>query len=689
MKKPAYSAALDRVLFRASRLARELGGAQTGTEHLLLALSQERISQTGRILCYQGAEGRLLRCMLLTRQEPEPAGRQGLSAAAARALDGAQHEANRLGAPLCLPEHLLLSLMRDDAYAAARMLSELGVDCNCVFSETYDRLRILHPAQDVKGQSELKLLELYCDNMIDRAPQMDPVVGREAELSQLMQVLSRRSKNNPALIGEPGVGKTAVVEALAQRLACGDVPQALRGKKLYCLNMANLLAGTKYRGEFEERVRDILIEIRRCGSVILFVDEMHTIVGAGSAEGAIDAANLLKPALGRGELQMIGATTLEEYRKFIEKDAALERRFRPVIVREPDRKTACRMLEALRPGLEAHHRIRITQEAIEAAVDFSSRYLTDRFLPDKALDLLDEGAAHVWLGGPEPAEDAERQQQLEQQLEQAVANRRRRIRIQCPCRVEGDQQRDSRRNGIVAADGAISSQGDLGLAVCLCIGNRLVQVVKHLTAGLKERQLLADEPRRDGTVTVKVQGGLGIGADALSAVHIVPALEAVALRRSRHYLISSHGALRVAIFLGNAFSVYCISTVFSRHESRSCIDIAYQNHVGKGDLRSSTGAARLDVYFNALVCRQFLGKTGTRRNLCTIHLNFSAILLNRIVKGKGCCCRLHICNCQCGFIVCSTASSTYAGSCADNARTIGRPSIICITFKTQPDIFVG
>ena len=418
MKKPAYSAALDRVLFRASRLARELGGAQTGTEHLLLALSQERISQTGRILCYQGAEGRLLRCMLLTRQEPEPAGRPGLSGAASRALDAARREAARLGAALCQPEHLLLALTRDEGYAAARVLLTLGVDLNCVFSETYDRLRIQNAARAAGGQSELKLLELYCENMLDRAAQTDPVVGREAELAQLMQVLSRRGKNNPALIGEPGVGKTAVVEALAQRLACGDVPQALRGKKLYCLNMANLLAGTKYRGEFEERVRDILIEIRRCGSVILFVDEMHTIVGAGSAEGAIDAANLLKPALGRGELQMIGATTLEEYRKFIEKDAALERRFRPVIVREPDRKTACRMLEALRPGLEAHHRIRITQEAIEAAVDFSSRYLTDRFLPDKALDLLDEGAAHVWLGGPEPAEDAERQQQLEQ----AVAN---------------------------------------------------------------------------------------------------------------------------------------------------------------------------------------------------------------------------------------------------------------------------
>ena len=395
MKKPAYSAALDRVLFRASRLARELGGAQTGTEHLLLALSQERISQTGRILCYQGAEGRLLRCMLLTRQEPEPAGRQGLSAAAARALDGAQHEADRLGAPLCLPEHLLLSLMRDDAYAAARMLSELGVDCNCVFSETYDRLRILHPAQDVKGQSELKLLELYCDNMIDRAPQMDPVVGREAELSQLMQVLSRRSKNNPALIGEPGVGKTAVVEALAQRLACGDVPQALRGKKLYCLNMANLLAGTKYRGEFEERVRDILIEIRRCGSVILFVDEMHTIVGAGSAEGAIDAANLLKPALGRGELQMIGATTLEEYRKFIEKDAALERRFQPVTVDEPNVEDTVSILRGLKERYEIFHGVSIHDQALIAAATLSNRYITDRFLPDKAIDLVDEACAMI------------------------------------------------------------------------------------------------------------------------------------------------------------------------------------------------------------------------------------------------------------------------------------------------------
>ena len=423
MRKPGYSAALSCVLVRAESAARELGSGVTGTEHLLLALAQEKISSAGKILICQGAEGRLLRCMLLTQPRPaRRSGRPGLSGAASRALDAARREAARLGAALCQPEHLLLALTRDEGYAAARVLLTLGVDLNCVFSETYDRLRIQNAARAAGGQSELKLLELYCENMLDRAAQTDPVVGREAELAQLMQVLSRRGKNNPALIGEPGVGKTAVVEALAQRLACGDVPQALRGKKLYCLNMANLLAGTKYRGEFEERVRDILQEIRRCGNVILFVDEMHTIVGAGSAEGAIDAANLLKPALGRSELQMIGATTLEEYRKYIEKDAALERRFRPVIVREPSRAATEEILLGLRPGLERHHGLRITQEAIGAAVELSCRYITDRFLPDKALDLLDESAARVLLHEKSAPRGLDRKKQaLTQELEQAVA----------------------------------------------------------------------------------------------------------------------------------------------------------------------------------------------------------------------------------------------------------------------------
>ena len=269
------------------------------------------------------------------------------------------------------------------------------------------------------------------------------------------------------------------------------------------------------------------------------------------------------------------------------------------------------------------------------------------------------------------------------------ANCRRSIRIQRSRLIKRNQKCNSSRNGIGTTDGAISSQGDLGLAVCLCIGNRIAQVVKPLAAGFKQGRRFTCEPRCDSAVIFNVQRSLCRRADIFLVRNIIPAHELITIRRSRHYLISSHGALRVAIFLGNEFSVYCISTVFSRHESRSCIDIAYQNHVGKGDLRSSTGAARLDVYFNALVCRQFLGKTGTRRNLCTIHLNFSAVLLNRVVKGKGCCCRLLICNCQCRVIVCTAACSTCAGSCADNARTIGRPSIICVARKSQSNVLVG
>lgn len=225
-----------------------------------------------------------------------------------------------------------------------------------------------------------------------------PVIGRTREIETVLQILSRKHKNNPALIGEPGVGKTAVAEGAAQYIAAGRVPENLRGKRVFSLDMASLLAGTKYRGEFEERVRNILMEVRRAGNIILFVDEMHTLVGAGAAEGAIDAANLLKPALGRGEIQMIGATTLEEYRKFIEKDAALERRFRTVQVGEPTKEQTLEILEGLRPGLEEHHRLPITRAAMEAAVELSCRYLTDKFLPDKALDLLDEGAAAARMG---------------------------------------------------------------------------------------------------------------------------------------------------------------------------------------------------------------------------------------------------------------------------------------------------
>ena len=422
LKKQELSGRLRGLIVQAGRFARELGHSYVGTEHLLLALSQEAGS-AGRVLRAAGLEEPCLRSMVLagaglgSRTLFLP---QGLTPRARRAVHQAGVEASRLKTGGVTPEHLLLALTRDDGCTACRILKGSGIAPDCIFTETFGALRT--PEQTQQGrQTSVRLLEQYCENMIEKAARMEPVVGRERELCEVEQILCRKNKNNPALIGEPGVGKTAIVEALAQRLASGQAPQGLVGKKLYRLDLASVLAGTKYRGEFEERIRDILAEIRRAGNMILFVDEMHTIVGAGSAEGAIDAANLLKPALGRGEIQLIGATTLEEYRKYIEKDAALERRFRQVLVREPTKEQTLRILQGLRPGLEQHHRIRISDEAMQAAVELSCRYLEDRFLPDKAIDLLDEAAASIWLsGGTVDARLEEKKRRLSQELEQAV-----------------------------------------------------------------------------------------------------------------------------------------------------------------------------------------------------------------------------------------------------------------------------
>lgn len=399
----------------------KLGHGHVGSEHLLLALLVKSGSCRWLLERYgwscDGVRG------LLERGSPGMPLPQGLSGGARLALRRACAEARRLESRTLLPEHLLLGLTRCSDCTAVRLLRGGGTDPDCLFTDGYLMLSgvLSRPAE--RGAS-MRLLEQFCEDMVEQAGRMEPVIGREEEIETLIGVLSRKGKNNPALIGEPGVGKTAIVEGLAQKMAAGQVPELLQGKRLFCLNMASVLAGTKYRGEFEERIRDILLEIRRCGNVILFVDELHTIVGAGSAEGAIDAANLLKPALGRGELQMIGATTLEEYRKFIEKDAALERRFRPITVREPTREQTLAMLEGLRPGLEKHHRLRITREAMEAAVELSCRYLTEHFLPDKAVDLLDEAAARARdrHTGARTVEEARRQ--LNQELSQAVRENR-------------------------------------------------------------------------------------------------------------------------------------------------------------------------------------------------------------------------------------------------------------------------
>ena len=419
-----------KALALAQDAARSMGHNYVGSEHLLLGLINEGEGAAARALAAFSitADGVLERSeQLVGPGDYHFTDSFGYTPRTKKILELSLYEAKAMKASYISTEHILLAILRERDSVAVRILEDLGADIAT--------LRAFLSGQSEQGaqgagvtneSSGTPVLDQYGRDLtgLARDGELDPLIGREKEIERVIQILSRRTKNNPVLIGDPGVGKSAIIEGLAQKIASGKIPELLRDKRIVTLDLASMIAGTKYRGEFEERVRDILAEIRRCGNIILFVDEMHTLVGAGSAEGAIDAANLLKPALGRSELQMIGATTLAEYRKYIEKDAALERRFRPVVVREPSREEAKQMLLGLRGGLEAHHRIRITQEAIDAAVELSCRYLTDRFLPDKALDLLDESAARVLLreGERSVGRLSERKRQsLTQELEQAVS----------------------------------------------------------------------------------------------------------------------------------------------------------------------------------------------------------------------------------------------------------------------------
>ncbi len=404
--------------------ARALGHSYVGSAHMLLALSRSA-GGTGQLLRMLGVDPSLtekMAAMLYGLGTPKLPLPQGMTARLRSILRGSAKEAKALGSREILPVHVLLSLARRGKGASSELLNLNGVSTQVLFSRTVEYLnwQAQQPAKLKKEGTAMKLLEQFSEDLIAKASSMEPVIGREREIDMVISILCRKHKNNPALIGEPGVGKTAIAEGLAQRMAAGLVPPQLRQKRLISLNMANLVAGTKYRGEFEERLRDVLSEIKRAGDVILFVDEMHTIVGAGAAEGAIDAANIFKPALGRGELQMLGATTREEYRKFIEKDAALERRFRPVAVEEPDEQAAVEILRGLKPGLEQYHRLKIRDEAIQEAVRLSTRYLPDLFLPDKAIDLLDEGAAHVRMEELNGSGGDLARKELEQALQAAV-----------------------------------------------------------------------------------------------------------------------------------------------------------------------------------------------------------------------------------------------------------------------------
>ncbi len=395
--------------------AEELHHKYIGTEHILLGLRRENTSVAARVLAANGInEDRILEMIekfISTDSNVALADQSGYTPTASRIMDASVQEARHMKARLVGTENILTAILKDPGCTASRIITTLGVDAQQIYQQ------ILSAAGDTAGvgenggrretkQSRTPVLDQYSRDLTEMAAEgrLDPVVGREAEIMRVVQILSRRTKNNPCLIGEPGVGKTAVAEGIAQRIVAGSVPETIRGKRLLTLDISGMVAGSKYRGEFEERIKRVIREAQNDGEVLLFIDEIHTIIGAGGAEGALDAANILKPALARGELQIIGATTLEEYRKHIEKDAALERRFQPVLVNEPSEEEALKILQGVSPRYEEHHKVVIEPEALAAAVKLSARYISDRYLPDKAIDVIDEAASKLRitaLGEPE------------------------------------------------------------------------------------------------------------------------------------------------------------------------------------------------------------------------------------------------------------------------------------------------
>ena len=486
-----YSQEAADIIVGAAARARGLGHSFVGSVHLLMALCGCK-DETGMLLRSAAVTEKFVHdaaavlCGVGDADLPLP---QGFTREARAILRQAGEEAVLLGTGQVRPLHLLLALTRRHQCTAVTVLRIAGAEPDELFTMGLEcRMRMDADRRKKEGVS-MKLLDQFSEDLLQKAAAMDPVIGREQEIETVIGILSRKNKNNPALVGEPGVGKTAIAEGLAQRIAAGNVPPQLKDKKLYSLNMANLVAGTKYRGEFEERLRDVVEEIRRAGDVILFVDEMHTIVGAGAAEGAIDAANILKPALGRGEIQMMGATTLEEYRRCIEKDPALERRFRPVTVREPDEAATLEILRALRPGLERHHGLRIRDEALTEAIRMSRRYLPDLYLPDKAIDLVDEAASHARL---EELTGSRKQwrQELERELSEAV----RECRYEQAAALRDKMQRMALRGGEGRRARSVTAQ-DVAWAVSVRTGIP----AGRLTADERQR-LLALEQTLGGCV---------------------------------------------------------------------------------------------------------------------------------------------------------------------------------------------
>lgn len=433
-----YTKKAENVLKTARSAAKELRHPYIGTEHLLLGLRRVFTGVAGQILATNGVnENEILKVigeLISPTEEVVFEGKAERSPRLEYLLENSRREAERFQASEVGTEHMLMAIVRDSECVAARILTTLNISLTKIYQDIFEAAGI-DPAEfsEEAGsgrRGQPGMLEQYCTDLTEKAAdgKLDPVVGRMEEIERLMQVLSRRTKNNPCLVGEPGVGKTAIIEGLAQRIVSGMVPESMKHKHILTLDLASLIAGSKYRGEFEDRMKRLIQEVKSSSDILLFLDEVHTMIGAGGAEGAMDASNILKPSLARGELQLIGATTISEYRKYIEKDAALERRFQPITVEEPDSAQSIQILEGLKGKYESHHHVTIEPGALEAAVKLSERYISDRNLPDKAIDVLDEACSKANLNGFKVPDNLTKTEEILQSLmkekEQAVAEGR-------------------------------------------------------------------------------------------------------------------------------------------------------------------------------------------------------------------------------------------------------------------------
>ncbi len=433
-----YTPQAKEALSLAVEMAESLNHGYVGTEHLLIGLLQEGTGVAARVLEENGVEEakvvELVSQLISPNTSVQMAENAAYTPRARRVIENSYKEAVRFKAAQIGTEHILIAILREGDCVASRLLNTMGISVQKLYIDllaamgedaSSAREEMQNRSMGKRGSST-PALDSFSRNLTQMAldGKLDPVIGREHEIQRVIQILSRRTKNNPCLIGEPGVGKTAVVEGLAQRIAAGDVPDTIANKRVMTLDLSGMVAGSKYRGEFEERIKKVIAEVIESRDVLLFIDEIHTIIGAGGAEGALDASNILKPSLARGELQLIGATTIDEYRKYIEKDAALERRFQPVTVEEPSEEESIAILKGLRSRYEEHHKVEITDDALEAAVKLSARYINDRFLPDKAIDLIDEAASKVRLQNytkPAKIKDYEAQiDDLEEEKETAI-----------------------------------------------------------------------------------------------------------------------------------------------------------------------------------------------------------------------------------------------------------------------------